>query len=318
MAIPGSAAAGNQRVFVTGATGYVGRHVLARLAKAGFAVRILARKGSNTAALSALTTDVHRGTITDRESLRGACEDCFSIVHLVGIINEVEDTFQRIHVEGTRNIVDEAKSAGVKRFVYLSGLGSRPNAASRYHKTKYEAEQIVTSSGLGGYNFPASVIFGPEDEFLNLFVKFARNIINPRYPPWPIMPAIAGGRNYLQPIWVEDVAEVLTRACAPDFPKTLRPGTYELAGPEALTVREIMQIACDAAGRKRIFVPVPMFAARIMAAVMERVSRKPLLTRDQLIMLAEDGRPKHNTTPEILGHEPRRLADYAKERFSVR
>ncbi|HYF51176.1 MAG TPA: NAD-dependent epimerase/dehydratase family protein [Planctomycetota bacterium] len=305
------------RVLVTGATGYVGRHVAARLTSAGFAVRALARTGSDTSVIARHTTDVHRGTITNRESLRGACKDCFAVVHLVGIINEAEDTFERIHVEGTWNIINEATDSGVCRFIYLSGLGSRWDAASKYHRTKFQAEELVRRFTKEGYNFPASVIFGPEDEFLNLFVKFARNIINPKYPPWPIMPLLGGGKSVLQPIWVEDVAEVLTRACDRAFPEKLPPGTYHLGGPEVLTVREIMQIACDAAGRKRVFVPVPMFAARLIATVMEKVSSKPLLTRDQLIMLGEDGTAKNNKTREILGREPRSIRDYAEKQFTT-
>jgi uncharacterized protein YbjT (DUF2867 family) len=305
------------RVLVTGATGYVGRHVVARLTAKGFAVRALVRSESRAGEIAQQTNDFHKGAVTDAASLRGACDGCFAVVHLVGIINEAQDTFEHIHVAGTRNVVTEAKAAGVKRFVYLSGLGSRPNAVAKYHQTKFAAEQIVSSSGMEGYNFPASVIFGPEDAFLNLFVRFARNIINPMYPPWPIMPLIGGGKQFLQPIWVEDVAEVLALACAPDFPQRLPPGTYEIAGPEALTIHEIMQIACAAAKRKRLFVPMPIFMAKIAAFFLEKISSNPLLTRDQLIMLQEDGRPKKNQTEAILGHSAKRMADYAREQFGA-
>lgn len=307
---------GALKVLVTGATGYVGRHVVARLVKDGFAVRALVRKGSDRSVLAGEAEFFEAG-VTDRNALNGACNGCFAVIHLVGIINEVEDTMEHIHVDGTRNLVDEARLAGVKRFVYLSGLGSRPNAVARYHKTKYAAEQIVAQSGLEGYSFPSSIIFGPEDEFVNLFVTFARNIADPRYPPWPIMPAIGGGKTVLQPIWVEDVAEILSKACAPDFPKTLPPGTYEIGGPEPLTVKEIMKIAVRAAGTTRVFVPVPLFAARIVATLMEKCSSKPQLTRDQLIMLQEDGRAKNNTSEKILGRPPRRLWDYAVQQFKI-
>ncbi len=305
------------KVLVTGATGYVGRHAVKQLAERGMAVRALVRSGSDRSVVEAYTKDFHEGSVTDADSLKGACDGCFAVVHLVGIINEVEDTLERIHVDGTRNVVEAAKAAGVKRFVYLSGLGSRPNAVARYHKTKYAAEQLVAHSGMEGYNFQASVIFGPEDEFLNLFVKFASNIAGPRYPPWPIMPLIGGGKTFLQPIWVEDVAETLARACAAEFPRTLPPGTYELAGPEPLTVKQIMKIACRAAGRSRVFVPVPMFAANIIAGLMEKFSSKPQLTRDQLIMIQEDGRAKDNKAAAILGREPRYIWNYAQEQFHI-
>jgi uncharacterized protein YbjT (DUF2867 family) len=305
------------KILVTGSTGYVGRHVVARLLKDGYSVRALARKGSDRHAIEGPGVEFVEGSVTKRESLNGACNDCFGVIHLVGIINEVEDTMEHIHVDGTRNIVDEAKIGGVKRFVYLSGLGSRDNAVAKYHKTKYAAEQIVAQSGLEGYSFPASIIFGPEDEFVNLFVTFAKNIADLRYPPWPIMPAIGGGKTVLQPIWVEDVAEILSKACAPDFAAKLPPGKYEIAGPDPLTVKEIMKIAVRAAGTTRIFVPVPMFAANIVATLMEKFSSKPQLTRDQLIMLQEDGRARNNMSAQILGHPPRRLWDYAKQQFKL-
>jgi len=305
------------KILVTGSTGYVGRHVVARLLKDGYSVRALVRKGSDRHAIEMPGVEFVEGSVTKRESLNGACNGCFGVIHLVGVINDVEDTMEHIHVDGTRNIVDEAKAGGVKRFIYLSGLGSRADAVARYHKTKYAAEQIVAQSGLEGYSFPASIIFGPEDEFVNLFVTFAKNIADLRYPPWPIMPAIGGGKTVLQPIWVEDVAQILVNACAPDFPAKLPPGKYEIGGPEPLTVKEIMKVAVKAAGTTRIFVPVPMFAANIIATLMEKFSSKPQLTRDQLIMLQEDGRAKNNTSAKILGHPPRRLWEYAKHQFAI-
>ncbi|MCK6473690.1 MAG: complex I NDUFA9 subunit family protein [Planctomycetes bacterium] len=301
-----------KKVLVTGATGYVGRHVVAAVANAGHDVRALLREGSNPRVIDEYVDDLHLGNVTDARSLEGACDGCDAVIHLVGVINEKEGSFEDIHVKGTRNILAEAERAGVRRFIYLSGLGTRANAVARYHQTKYAAEQSVRTASLQGYCFPASVIFGPEDEFLNLFVGMAKSWVN---PPWPVMPAIAGGHSRLQPVWVEDVAEVLARSVAPDFP--LQPGTYELGGPEPMTVREIMTVACKAAGKARIFVPVPLFVAQIMATFMEIFSSKPQLTRDQLIMVMEDGAAQHNMTSVILGRPARSLWDYACEQFDI-
>lgn len=301
-----------KKVLVTGATGYVGRHVVAAVTNAGYEVRALLREGSNPRAVDEYVDDLHLGNVTDERSLAGACDGCDAVIHLVGVINEKEGSFEDIHVKGTRNVLAEAERAGVRRFIYLSGLGTRPDAVARYHQTKYAAEQSVRFAKMEGYCFPASVIFGPEDEFLNLFVGMARSYVN---PPWPIMPAIAGGHSRLQPVWVEDVAEALARSLSPDFP--LQPGTYELGGPEPMTVREIMTVACKAAGRARIFVPVPLFAAKIIATFMEIFSSKPQLTRDQLIMVMEDGAAKHNMTEKILGRPARSLWDYACEQYKI-
>jgi len=320
---PSPVPATTQKIFVTGATGYVGRHVVRQLALRGFAVRALTRPASgempasDSSTIAAKAREFHSGSVTDAASLKGACDGCDAVIHLVGIINETEDTMEHVHVEGTRNVVAEAKRAGVKRFIYLSGLGARAGAVAKYHQTKYAAEQIVTASGMEAYNFQASTIFGPEDEFLNLFVKFAQNIFNPAYPPWPIMPAIGGGNSFLQPIWVEDVAAILTRACEVDFAQRTPPGVYQIGGPEPLTFKQIMNIACRVAGRKRIFVPIPIFAAKIIATLLEKFTSKPLLTNDQVIMLQEDGRAKNNKSAEILGREPRTMWDYAQEQFKI-
>jgi len=306
-------AAQPQRVLVTGASGFVGRHVCAALSAAGFRVRALLRNPAAREALGKSVDSVHLGSVTDVASLDGAAGDCAAIVHLVGIINEAENTFEHIHVDGTRNVLREANRVGVRRFVYLSGLGARPDAPARYHQTKAAAEKLVAESVPEGYSFQASIIFGPEDDFLNLFVKFARNRFDLRYPPWPIMPLIAGGRTLLQPIWVGDVAAVLTRACAPDFPSRIPPGVYQLGGPEALSVRQIMNVACAVAKQKRVFVNIPLSVARVLAMVLEKTSSHPLLTRDQLAMLTEDGRAHANATARILGRPGRRLWDYARE-----
>ena len=301
-------------MLVTGATGYVGRHVVRQIARSGYAVRALVRPDSEREVLGAEVDDFHEGDVTNAESLRGACSGCAGVVHLVGVINEKEGTFETIHVNGTRHILGEAQRAGVKRFIYLSGLGARRDARAHYHQTKYAAEQSVLNPGNGmeGYCFQASVIFGPEDEFLNQFVAMAGSAFN---PPWPVMPAIAGGHSYLQPVWIEDVAECLARSLRPDF--ALPPGSYELGGPEALTVREIMRIACKAAGSARWFVPVRLSIARMLALLMETFSKKPLLTRDQLIMLGEDGRAKHSMTEKILARPARTLWDYTCEQFHL-
>lgn len=303
---------GHPKVLVTGATGYVGRHLVPHLFRQGFDVAALLREGSDITPVAEYIADVQYGNVTDAKSLEGCCTGCTAIVHLVGVINEKEGSFDTVHVQGTNNILAEAARAGVKRFVYLSGLGTRPNAAARYHQTKFAAEEAVRKSCLEAYNFPASVIFGPEDEFLNLFVQMASSSVN---PPWPIMPAIAGGHSLLQPVWVEDVAESLALACREDFP--FPPGTYELGGPEPMSVREIMTVACKAAGTSRIFVHVPMNVAGIIAGLMETFSPKPQLTRDQLIMLGEDGRAKANMTEKILRRPARRMWDYACEQFGM-
>jgi NADH dehydrogenase len=268
------------------------------------------RTGSDRTPIAAQVTEFHSGSVTDPAGIQGACDGCQAVIHLVGIIHEGRDSFEDVHVAGTQNMLAEARRAGTRRFIYLSGLGSRTEAPARYHRTKAIAERCVRESGMEDYIFPASVIFGPEDAFLNQFIGMAQSWFN---PPWPLMPVPGGGRGYLQPVWVEDVAEVLVKALgdAPPFP----PGTYELGGPEALTLRRIMEMARGAAGQRRLLVPVPVCLLKPVAWFFEKTMRNPPLTRDQLLMMGEDGRPKANRTQEWLGREPQRLQTYLRDRF---
>ena len=296
------------KVLIAGASGFVGRHAVAAVVRAGLAVRALVRGGPARSAVGPRAGESHAGDMTDAAGLAGAAEGCGAVLHLVGLIRETEQSFESVHARGTLNLLAEARRAGVRRFVFLSGLGSRPGARARYHQTKYAAEQAVLESGMEAYVFQASVIFGPEDKFFNMLVDMARGLF---LPPWPIMPV--AGNAALQPVWVEDVAECLARALRPDF--ELPPGRYELGGPEPLSLREIARLACRAAGRRRVLLSVPPVLLRPAAWFQETFWRSPLLTRDQLLMLEEDGRARASMTERILGRPARGLEDYVRERF---
>src|SRR5690348_4575534 len=137
------------KVFVTGATGFVGGAIVQQLQQEGHSVRMLVRNKSLGETRAPTGADIHIGNVLDAESLRGALKGTDAVIHLVGIISEVgQSTFENIHVRGTGNVVAAAKGQGIKRFLHMSALGTRANAVSRYHKTKWEAEEIVRCSGL--------------------------------------------------------------------------------------------------------------------------------------------------------------------------
>src|SRR5262249_16035873 len=141
----------------------------------GHSVRMLVRNKRAEETGERAGAKIHIGNILDAESLRGAWKEIDAVIHLVGIIGEVgESTFENVHVRGTGNVVACAREAGVKRFIHMSALGTRPNAVSRYHRTKWEAEEIVRRSGLEFTIFRPSLIFGPRDMFVNLFAKMIR------------------------------------------------------------------------------------------------------------------------------------------------
>src|SRR5262245_54475407 len=156
------------KVFITGATGFVGKGVIQRLRQADHFIRVLVRKrrSPDLSAAHQGKIEAHEGNILDPDSLLRGLDGMDAVIHLVGIISEAgESTFENIHTLGTQNMVSMAKCAGVRRFVHMSALVARENAISRYHLTKWEAEESVRTAGLDYTIFRPSLIYGPEDHF---------------------------------------------------------------------------------------------------------------------------------------------------------
>jgi uncharacterized protein YbjT (DUF2867 family) len=273
-------------VFVTGASGFVGQEVLSELRKAGHSVRILGRNpGSEHVRKLArrFSAQVHAGDVTDAKSLEGALSGMDAVIHLVGIIGEVgKTTFENVHARGTQNMLAAAKQAGVTRFVHMSALGTRPNAIARYHQTKWMAEEFVRQSGLNYTIFRPSLIYGPQDHFVNFFAKTIRVS--------PILPVMDYNRARFAPVAVEVVAQAFVRSLA----ETKAIGqTFDLCGPGAFTLSELLNEILVVMHRRRLQLHVPLFIARAQAALLEflfpaLLGKSPPLNRDQLIMLQED------------------------------
>lgn len=253
-----------------------------RLVAAGHSVRVLSR-GTRSPGTSRPGVESVRGSVTDPSGLEAACAGCDAVVHLVGIIAEVRDqTFERVHVEGTRNLLAAASRAGVRRWVQMSALGTRPHAVAQYHQTKWKAEELVRASGLEWTVFRPSLVFGPGDGFVNFFERMSR---------WsPVLPLIGGGRGWMQPVEVGVVARCFADALQ-------RPAsigrTYDVCGPERLTFRQILEVILEVTGRRRWLLPVPWAVAMAQGLAAEWVwesvlGRTPPLSRDQVRMLRED------------------------------
>lgn len=293
------------RVLVTGATGFVGREVLQHLH--GHTIRILARH-MRSAPFASLRrrfeTEVHPGNIAEPESLAGCCEGVEAVIHLAGIIHELgRNTFARVHHQGTLNLLSEASRAGVKRWLHMSASGTRPNARSRYHQSKWAGEEAVRHSGLDYTIFRPSVIYGPDDDFVNRIARLAWHL--------PCLPVIGDGEGKLQPVPVEIVASCFARAL--QEPRTIGQ-TLEVCGPDILTFNEMVDDIMAVTGRRRLKVRVPVPLARMGATILELVLARllripPPLTCDQILMLQENNVADPKPVAELFRFQPIRFRE---------
>jgi uncharacterized protein YbjT (DUF2867 family) len=262
------------RILVTGATGFVGPAIVRALVDAGHTVRVLEREPERSASLPNQEAAV--GDVTDPASLRQAAEGQDVVIHLVALLAGRPEEFQRVMEQGTRDLVEAAKDAGVKRFVLMSALGTDEQTKDLvpYYHAKWEMEQIVKASGIEHVIFRPSFIFGPGGGALQQFSRIAKLA--------PITPIVGPGTQRIQPIWIDDVAASFV-AGVEKHASTNR--TFELGGPDIVTWNELWSRLKSALGIRRPTIHMPFGLMRAQAAVLEKLP-KPPVTRDQLKMLA--------------------------------
>lgn len=264
-------------ILLTGATGFVGGHLVKSLLGERLAVRCLVRSASPRLGRLPPGAEPLFGDILDGASLKKACRGIETVIHLVGIIQEKPGaTFRAIHVLGTKNMLAAACEAGVKKFIHMSALGTREGAASRYHQTKWEAEEEVRASGLDYTIFRPAIIFGPGDGFFTRLAQLATRL--------PVIPIIGTGEYEFQPIFIGDVVTCFVEAAK--HPEKIR-GLFQLAGPERLTLNEIIALIQQTLGTKKGTVHIPLWVMAPMARLMEIFSKEAPVTREQLLMLQE-------------------------------
>ncbi len=290
-------------ILVTGGTGFVGSNLIRRLRAGDIAVRALVRSPGKIQALKDIGVDVVEGDLSDKASLEKAAEGCERVVHLVGIIQETPAaTFRAVHVEGTGNLLEAAKKAGVRHFFYQSALGTRPNAKSRYHKTKWEAEELVRAGTVPFTILRPSLIFGPGDQFTVRLSDMIRRS--------PVLPVVGSGKSRVQPIYIDDAVSCIVKAVASD---SFLNEMYEIGGPDQLTYEEVTVAIADALGAYRPTVHMPLFLVRSATRLLESVLPAPPLTTDQLIMLEEDNVCSMRDIRDAFGVEPIKFREGLKK-----
>ena len=262
-------------ILVTGATGFVGPHIVHALRAEGRQVRVLVREGTDTTRLATWGCELAVGDMTDAASLERAVEGCDAVVHLVAILTGKPAEFERVMTRGTRDLVAAASAAGVRRFVLMSALGTTEETKELvpYYRSKWEMEQTVKASGLEHVIFRPSFIFAEDGGALAQFRKIAKLA--------PVTPIPGPGTQQIQPIWVEDVAAYF--AASIDKAEAAN-RTFELGGPDVVSWNEFWARLKESLGTKRPSIHLPFGLMRLQAAILERLPNPPV-TRDQLKML---------------------------------
>jgi NADH dehydrogenase len=272
---------GNLTAVVFGGGGFIGRHLVRRLGKAGVTVRVPSRHVSRlghlkTAGVVGQIVPEIIGAFDDAE-LAAAIDGADIVVNLIGILAPTRsDGFDRIHSSIPGRIAQAAAAAGVKRLIHVSALGADANSLSDYAKSKAAGEGAVRQAFPMATILRPSIVFGPEDKFFNRFAAMA--LLS------PVLPLIGGGHTKFQPVYVGDVADaIMAAATRADAQGKI----YELGGPATYSFRELMELLLAEIGIKRLLVPVPWGVARFQAGIAEMIPGKPL-TRDQVELLKHD------------------------------
>ncbi len=271
----------NELITVFGGSGFIGRHVIRALAKRGARVRAAVRQ-PNLAGYLKVMGDVGQiepvqANIRYESSIVQAMRGADRVINLVGILHESgPQKFTRVQAEGAAAIARAAAAAGVRKLVHVSAIGANAASPSLYARSKAAGEAAVREHFSTATIIRPSVVFGPEDDFFNRFAGLARLL--------PALPLIGGGHTKFQPVYVTDVADAIVRAL--DDPSA-DGKTYELGGPHIYTMKQIMELVLEQTGRRRFLLPLPFFAARLQAALLQLLPR-PLLTVDQVRLLEVD------------------------------
>jgi len=266
---------------VFGGSGFIGRHVVQRLARDGWIIRVAVRRPSRaqflkTAGDVGQITPV-RAKIQEPAAVAAAVEGAEVVINLTGILFEKgEQRFAGVHAAGAETIARAARDAGAKTFVHLSAIGADPASPAEYARSKYAGEMAVREAFPEAAILRPSIVFGPEDDFFNRFAEMSRFS--------PVLPLVGGGHSKFQPVYVGDVAAAVAR-CVED--KACRGQTYELGGPAVHSFKELLQMMLRQIGRSRLLVPLPFAVASLIGSVAQ-VLPKPPLTPDQVKLLQRD------------------------------
>jgi NADH dehydrogenase len=267
-------------VTIFGGSGFLGRHTVRALAKAGWRIRVATRHPGRGFFLRPLGTvgqiDFVKCDVADEASVAAAVRGAHAVINLTGILFQKGQTFEDVQAEGAANVAKAAKASGAATLVHVSAIGADADSESEYAVTKAEGEKCVREAFPEAVILRPSIIFGPEDGFFNKFAGMARFL--------PMLPLVGGGHTRFQPVFVGDVAAAIVHVLPSP---SARGRTFELGGPSIYSFKELLQMILRETGRKRVLVPLPFALASIQAAFLQ-ILPNPILTMDQVKLLKKD------------------------------
>lgn len=267
-------------VTIFGGSGFLGRHTVRALARAGWRIRVATRNPGRGFFLRPLGTvgqiDFVKGDVADADAVAAAVKGSNAVINLTGILFQKGQTFEDVQAEGAANIARAPADAGVTALVHVSAIGADAQSESEYAVTKAQGEQAMREAFPNAVVLRPSIIFGPEDGFFNKFAAMARYL--------PVLPLVGGGHTRFQPVFVGDVAQAIVKALASE---EARGRTFELGGPSIYSFKELLQLILRETGRKRLLVPLPFGIASVKAAFLQ-IMPNPILTMDQVKLLKKD------------------------------
>lgn len=266
------------KIAITGGTGFVGRNVAEALIADGHEVVLLGRRRNHGEIAGQIAkSQLFEIGLDSVEELAEAFAGCQAIAHCAGINREIgTQTYERVHVQGTRNVVEAARRAGVRKIVLISFLRARPACGSAYHESKFAAEEIVRQSGLDYTIFKCGVIYGRGDHMLDH--------LSHAFHSFPVFAFVGFKDKPIRPNAVEDVARVINEAVTRDV---LSRRTVAVVGPETLTLRQAVLRVAHVVGRRPLAFPMPVWFHYILGRFVEKVMVMPLVSVAQVRMLSE-------------------------------
>ncbi len=282
----------HQAIAIIGGSGFIGSHLVNALVELGKDVRIATRRRYNARHLTLLPIDVIEADVFDPVQLACFVENADAVINLVGILHSSRDNpygpeFAKAHVELPKKIVAACEGKGVHRLIHISAIGADPKAPSMYLRSKGDGEKAVRQSTLATTVFRPSVVFGPEDAFLNKFAFLQR--------VFPVIPLAMPDAKF-QPVFVGDVAKAIVNVLDLDAASGR---TYELGGPTVYTLEQLVKFCGDVIGRHARIIRLPEALARLQAMTFEMAPGEPVITRDNLDSMKVDSVLSGPLAPEL-------------------